>query len=128
MARADAEAALEGREADPSGHFRGGGGAPRSRDAKPVGDNAFKIELARRVVARALRLAAAGTPQDAPALPASPFGACPMTEIALSRDPAHARHGSNAGQPLTRLDGPLKGDRPRDLRRRRPSRRVCCTP
>jgi xanthine dehydrogenase YagR molybdenum-binding subunit len=31
-----------------------------------------------------------------------------MTEIALSRDPAHARHGSNAGQPLTRLDGPLK--------------------
>ncbi len=31
-----------------------------------------------------------------------------MTEIALSRDPAHARHGSSAGQPLTRLDGPLK--------------------
>jgi len=31
-----------------------------------------------------------------------------MTEIVLSRDPAHARHGSNAGQPLTRLDGPLK--------------------
>ena len=31
-----------------------------------------------------------------------------MTELVLSRDPAHARHGSNAGQPLTRLDGPLK--------------------
>ena len=31
-----------------------------------------------------------------------------MIDIALSRDPAHARHGSNAGQPQTRLDGPLK--------------------
>ena len=31
-----------------------------------------------------------------------------MTEIALTREPAHARHGSNAGQPLSRLDGPLK--------------------
>jgi xanthine dehydrogenase YagS FAD-binding subunit len=42
-------------------------------DAKPSGDNAFKIELARRVVARALALAAAGTPERMPALPASPF-------------------------------------------------------
>lgn len=42
-------------------------------DAKPSGDNAFKIELARRVVARALALAAAGTPERIPALPASPF-------------------------------------------------------
>jgi xanthine dehydrogenase YagS FAD-binding subunit len=42
-------------------------------DAKPSGDNAFKIELARRIVARALALAAAGTPQRLPALPASPF-------------------------------------------------------
>ena len=31
-----------------------------------------------------------------------------MTEPVLSLDPARARHGSNAGQPLTRLDGPLK--------------------
>ena len=31
-----------------------------------------------------------------------------MTELALSNTPAHARHGSNAGQPLTRLDGRLK--------------------
>jgi xanthine dehydrogenase YagR molybdenum-binding subunit len=31
-----------------------------------------------------------------------------MSEIAPTRDPTHARHGSNAGQPLTRLDGPLK--------------------
>jgi len=42
-------------------------------DAKPSGDNAFKIELARRVIARALTLAAAGTPARMPALPASPF-------------------------------------------------------
>ncbi len=44
-------------------------------EAKPSGDNAFKIELASRVVARALALAAAGTPERMPALPASPFTA-----------------------------------------------------
>jgi xanthine dehydrogenase YagS FAD-binding subunit len=44
-------------------------------DAKPSGDNDFKIELARRVVARALALAAAGTPERTPALPGSPFAA-----------------------------------------------------
>ena len=43
--------------------------------AKPSGDNAFKIELARRIVARALALAAAGTPARVPALPASPLAA-----------------------------------------------------
>jgi xanthine dehydrogenase YagS FAD-binding subunit len=43
------------------------------RDAAPSGDNAFKIELARRIVVRALALAAAGTPRRMPALPASPF-------------------------------------------------------
>ena len=42
-------------------------------NAKPSGDNAFKIELARRIVVRALTLAAAGTPERVPALPASPF-------------------------------------------------------
>ncbi len=42
-------------------------------EARPSGDNAFKIELARRVVARALADAAAGTPERMPALPASPF-------------------------------------------------------
>jgi xanthine dehydrogenase YagS FAD-binding subunit len=41
--------------------------------ARPAGDNAFKIELARRVVARAFALAAEGTPERLPALPASPF-------------------------------------------------------
>jgi xanthine dehydrogenase YagS FAD-binding subunit len=42
-------------------------------EAKPSGDNAFKIELARRVIVRALRLAATGTPARMPALPASVF-------------------------------------------------------
>src|SRR5580692_11754195 len=31
-----------------------------------------------------------------------------MPEIELSRDPAHLRHGSNIGQPLTRREGVLK--------------------
>ncbi|MES2194232.1 MAG: xanthine dehydrogenase family protein subunit M [Pseudomonadota bacterium] len=41
--------------------------------ATPSGDNQFKIELARRILTRALMLAAAGTPKRIPALPASPF-------------------------------------------------------
>src|ERR1700748_1007787 len=31
-----------------------------------------------------------------------------MSEITLTRDPAHIRHGQNIGQPLTRRDGVLK--------------------
>jgi xanthine dehydrogenase YagS FAD-binding subunit len=46
-------------------------------DARPCGDNPFKIELARRIVVRALSLAAAGTPQRLPALPASVFAHIP---------------------------------------------------
>ena len=46
-------------------------------DAKPSGDNQFKIELAQRILVRALMLAAAGTPQRIPALPASPFASVP---------------------------------------------------
>jgi xanthine dehydrogenase YagS FAD-binding subunit len=42
-------------------------------DAKPSGDNAFKIELAQRILVRSLTLAAAGTPDRIAALPASPF-------------------------------------------------------
>jgi xanthine dehydrogenase YagS FAD-binding subunit len=49
-------------------------------EARPSGDNAFKIELARRIVVRALALAAAGTPERVPALPASPFA--PISESA----------------------------------------------
>jgi xanthine dehydrogenase YagS FAD-binding subunit len=45
--------------------------------AKPSGDNGFKIELAQRIVARALTLAAAGTPERIAALPASPFSTLP---------------------------------------------------
>jgi xanthine dehydrogenase YagS FAD-binding subunit len=52
-------------------------------EAKPSGDNGFKIELARRIVARALALALAGTPARVPALPASPFAA-------ISGDVIHA--------------------------------------
>jgi xanthine dehydrogenase YagS FAD-binding subunit len=51
-------------------------------EARPSGDNGFKIELARRIVVRALALAAAGTPERVPALPASPF--------AVSGDVIHA--------------------------------------
>jgi len=46
-------------------------------DAKPSGDNEFKIELARRMVVRTLKLAAAGTPERLPALPGSPFSSVP---------------------------------------------------
>jgi xanthine dehydrogenase YagS FAD-binding subunit len=46
-------------------------------DAKPSGDNQFKIELAQRILVRALTLAAAGTPPRVPALPASPFSSVP---------------------------------------------------
>ena len=50
-------------------------------EARPSGDNEFKIELARRIVGRALLLAAAGTPDRMPALPASLFA--PIPEGAL---------------------------------------------
>ena len=46
-------------------------------DARPSGDNAFKIELARGIVVRALALALEGTPDVMPALPASPFATIP---------------------------------------------------
>jgi xanthine dehydrogenase YagS FAD-binding subunit len=46
-------------------------------EAKPSGDNRFKIELAQRILVRALTLAAAGTPERVPALPASPFSSLP---------------------------------------------------
>jgi xanthine dehydrogenase YagS FAD-binding subunit len=42
-------------------------------EARPSGDNAFKIELARRVVARALSQAVAGTPDRIMPLPGSVF-------------------------------------------------------
>lgn len=46
-------------------------------EARPSGTDAARIELARRIVVRALLLAAAGTPARVPALPASPFAPVP---------------------------------------------------
>jgi len=66
-----AEAALAG-AAPHAASFRHAADAALA-DAEPSGDNAFKIELARRIIVRALTLAAAGTPDRMPALPASPF-------------------------------------------------------
>ena len=68
-----AERILAGARADAS-LFRHAAEAALA-EAKPSGDNGFKIELARRIVVRALALAAAGTPARVPALPASPFAA-----------------------------------------------------
>ncbi|MGY8682187.1 xanthine dehydrogenase family protein subunit M [Bradyrhizobium sp. UFLA05-153] len=66
-----AEAVLKGAAPEPSVFSEAAQAA--LADAKPSGDNAFKLELARRIVVRALTLAAAGTPARIPALPASPF-------------------------------------------------------
>lgn len=66
-----AEAVLVGERATQAIFRRAGERA--LADARPVADNSFKIVLARRVVARALALAAAGTPARLPALPASVF-------------------------------------------------------
>ena len=66
-----AEKILAGSSADPAAFGRAAEAA--LADAKPSGDNLFKIELAQRILVRALMLAAAGTPQRVPALPASPF-------------------------------------------------------
>lgn len=68
-----AEAVLANQTADPT-IFRDAAEAALA-DARPSGDNAFKIALARRVMERTLALAAAGTPERLPALPASPFAA-----------------------------------------------------
>ena len=67
----EAERILVGTRADAASFHRAAEAA--LAQAKPSGDNGFKIELARRIVARALALAAAGTPERVPALPASPF-------------------------------------------------------
>jgi xanthine dehydrogenase YagS FAD-binding subunit len=70
-----AERVLAGSDADEAAFRRA---AERAlADARPSGENAFKIELARRIVARSLALAAAGTPERLPALPASPFSSAP---------------------------------------------------
>jgi xanthine dehydrogenase YagS FAD-binding subunit len=77
----EAEQILAGASIDASVFRRAAGAALAG--AKPSGDNGFKIELARRIVVRALVLAAAGTPDRLPALPASCFAT-------LSGDAVHA--------------------------------------
>jgi len=70
-----AEDVLKGARSGPDAFGRAAEAA--LADAKPSGDNQFKIELAQRIVLRALMLAAAGTPARNPALPASPFSSVP---------------------------------------------------
>jgi len=52
-------------------------------DAKPSGANAFKIELAKRMIVRTLASALAGTPERPSALPASLFSSGPGASHAL---------------------------------------------
>jgi xanthine dehydrogenase YagS FAD-binding subunit len=68
---AEAEAALKGQPATVATFRRAAEAALAG--AKPSGDNAYKIELARRIAVRAFTLALAGTPERVSALPASPF-------------------------------------------------------
>lgn len=72
----EAEAALEGGPATVEAFVRAADLALGA--AKPSGDNGFKIELARRIIVRALELATAGTPQTMPALPGSVFSTSTM--------------------------------------------------
>jgi xanthine dehydrogenase YagS FAD-binding subunit len=71
----EAEASLEGTE--PTAEAFAKAAELALAEARPSGDNAFKIELARRIVVRALNVALEGTPQAMPALPASPFATVP---------------------------------------------------
>ena len=66
-----AEALLKGMRPEPA--FFEKAAKEAFAEASPSGDNVHKIELGRRIVARALTLASAGTPKEMPALPASPF-------------------------------------------------------
>lgn len=67
----EAEGFLLGQEASNAAYLKAADAA--LADAKPAGDNAYKIELARRIIVRAFALAADGTPRRPPALPASVF-------------------------------------------------------
>jgi xanthine dehydrogenase YagS FAD-binding subunit len=70
-----AEAILAGAAPDPVPFRRAAEAA--LAEARPSGENGFKIELARRIIVRALALATAGTPERVPSLPASPFSSVP---------------------------------------------------
>jgi xanthine dehydrogenase YagS FAD-binding subunit len=75
----EAETSLTGIRATPEAFLQAADLA--LAEARPSGDNAFKIELARRIVARALTFALQGTPEVMPALPASPFSTTPDAQI-----------------------------------------------
>jgi xanthine dehydrogenase YagS FAD-binding subunit len=70
-----AEVALSGRNADEAA-FREAAEVALA-DARPSGENGFKIELAKRIVVRALAQAATKSPDRLPALPASLFSSVP---------------------------------------------------
>ena len=67
----DAEGTLAGKAGDAQSFRRAAETALSA--ARPSGDNAFKIELAKRLIVRALTLAVTGTPARIAALPGSPF-------------------------------------------------------
>lgn len=67
----EAEAALEGISPDAENFAKAAEAALAG--ANPSGDNDYKIELAKRVVIRTFILAAEGTPERVPAMPASVF-------------------------------------------------------
>jgi xanthine dehydrogenase YagS FAD-binding subunit len=69
----DAETLLAGTRRDGAAYGRAADAA--LKDARPSGDNASKIPLARNLIVRALQAAALGTPDRVAALPASPFSA-----------------------------------------------------
>jgi xanthine dehydrogenase YagS FAD-binding subunit len=75
----EAEQILAGGRADAS-IFRRAADATLA-EAKPSGNNGFKIELARRLLVRTLTLARAGTPERLSALPASPFAVSGVAHV-----------------------------------------------
>ncbi|MBO0754633.1 MAG: xanthine dehydrogenase family protein subunit M [Bradyrhizobiaceae bacterium] len=75
----EAERILAGTRADASDFRRAAEAA--LAEAKPSGNNGFKIELARRTLVRALTLARAGTPERVPALPASPLAVSGVAHV-----------------------------------------------
>ncbi|MBI1359295.1 MAG: xanthine dehydrogenase family protein subunit M [Alphaproteobacteria bacterium] len=76
----DAEAVLE--NAPPTQEAFAKAAELALSEARPSGKNAFKIELARRLIVRALSLSTEGTPEAMPALPASPFATVPSANHA----------------------------------------------
>ncbi len=74
-----AEKILVGASADAATYRRAAEAA--LADAKPSGDNLFKIELAKRIIVRTLTLSAAGTPARisafSPLPPSHPYPECP---------------------------------------------------